>query len=171
MAPTSSTATCATSSTTADTSSFPSSTAQSSTSSAEAQKGKDQNKEAKREDSNNDNNKNSNDTIGKPDGENTPAAPSSRSVHSATNTTSSTIGPFQRYKCEREMKVGINTHDLFEYLKLINDDDDITLRATEGSAVYELYFESAGKHPFFHAFCLSRAHLECLFFFVEMSRG
>lgn len=53
-------------------------------------------------------------------------------------------GPFQKYKCEREMKVGIHTSDLYDYLQLINDDDDVTLRATEGSAVYELYFESNG---------------------------
>ena len=57
-------------------------------------------------------------------------------------------GPFQKYKCEGDMKVGINTSELYDYLQLINDDDEVTLRATEGSAVYELYFESSGTFFF-----------------------
>jgi hypothetical protein len=62
-----------------------------------------------------------------------------------TDVTSQPYGTFQKYRCDKDIKVGINTRDLFEYLKLINDEDDITLRATEGSPVYELFFESPGN--------------------------
>jgi len=62
----------------------------------------------------------------------------------STDTSSQPYGTFQKYRCDKDIKVGINTRDLFEYLKLIDDEDDITLRATEGSPVYELFFESPG---------------------------